>query len=219
LNILSLGVDLPATHLPAATSASYVLGMSPARVRRWIVELPDSTEEAISGAIRRRAELLDAEKAWAAKVPAYTPVVRPEPSDLHAAAETLRKSGFGKLVASLGGKMKAARAVAANLGTDPEPDRLEALAKHVAAVRTFEVDETLALLFGPAWAGLGTPMEDVKEGLQLRDLILRKVQQHLGADLVIRHAMAMTPDGMAELSPTTMRASGCFPCRPMIGHG
>jgi hypothetical protein len=34
LNILGLGVDLPATHLPAATSASYVLGMSPARVRR-----------------------------------------------------------------------------------------------------------------------------------------------------------------------------------------
>ena len=192
LNILGLGVDLPATHLPAATSASYVLGMSPARVRRWIVELPDASEEAISGAIRRRAELLEAEKAWAAKVPAYTPEVRPEPSELHAAAETLRKSGFGKLVASLGGKMKAARAVAANLGTDPEPDTLEALAKHVAAVRT---------LFGPAWAGLGTPMEDVKEGLQLRDLILRKVQQHPGADLVIRRAMAMTPDGMAELSP------------------
>jgi hypothetical protein len=78
---------------------------------------------------------------------------------------------------------------------------LEAFARHIAAVRTFEADETLAILFGLAWAGLGTPMEDVKEGLQMRDLILRKVQQYSGTDLVIRRVMAMTPDGMAELSP------------------
>ena len=115
--------------------------------------------------------------------------------------------------------MKAARAAAANLGTDPEPDRLEALAEHVAAVRAFEADETLAILFGPAWAGLGTPMEDVKEGLQLRDLILRTVQQHPGADLVIRRAMAMTPEGMAELSPHHEACKRVFSLPTDEGHG
>ena len=210
LKILGLGAEIPATYLPAAASASYVLGMSPAGARRWIVELPNASGEEVIAAIRRRAELLEVEKAWAAKVPGYALNGRPEPSDLVAAAETLRKSGFGKLIASLGGKMKAARAVATNLEVALEPDRLQALGEHVAAMRAFEADESMAALFGPAWAGLETQMEDVKQGLHLRDLILRATQPHPGADQVIQRAMEMTPDGMADLAFTTRRASGVF---------
>ena len=127
LKILGLGAEIPTTHLPAAASASCVLGMSPSHVRRWIVELPNASGEAVFAAIRRRAELLEAETAWAAGVPGYALNGGPDPSDLLAAARTLRTSGFGKLAASLGGKMKAARTVAANLGTALSPTGLKRL--------------------------------------------------------------------------------------------
>lgn len=94
--------------------------------------------------------------------PRLHPHARPEPSDLVTAAEALRKTGLGKLFASLGGKLKAARAVAAHLGAAAEPDGLEALAEHVAAVRAFEADERLSAPLGPAWSGLRTPFDDVK---------------------------------------------------------
>ncbi len=201
LKILGLEAGVLATHLPAAAFAGCVLGMAPASARRWIIEIGDASEKDVSVAIRRWTELVAAEARWAAKIPAYGPDARPEPSDLLTAVQTLRKTGLRKLFASLSGKLKAARVVAARLGAGVEPDSLEALAEHVSSVRAFETDEKLSVMFGPAWSGLGTPLEDVSKGLQLRDLILTTVRQHRGADQVIPRVMAMTPDGMAELSP------------------
>ena len=199
--ILGLGQGLPATHLAAAASAAYVLGLAPAKVRRWIVELPHASSDDVNACLLRWQGLRQAEAGWASKAPGYRSDARPEPEELISAAQVLRKMGVGKLFAAIGGKSKAARAVAADIGVEPDPDRLEALAGHVAAVRAFEEDEASATLFGGAWGGLSTPVEDVKDGLHLRDLMLKSVSSHPDASEVAKRAMAMTPDAMAQLGP------------------
>jgi hypothetical protein len=200
LKVLGLGIGIPASHLPAATSAAYILGSAPEHVRRWIVELPDASLETVSGAIVSWRQLRDGEARWTAELHSYRADARPEPNDLLIAAATLRKRGLRKLFASIRGSLGAARSVAAEIGMSADPDKLRALAEHVADVRRFEGDETFSSLFGSAWAGLITPVDSVRAGLELRDLVVRTIQHLPGNQEVAQQVMAMTPDRIAEVS-------------------
>ncbi|MGO9894146.1 MAG: hypothetical protein ACLPX8_08040 [Bryobacteraceae bacterium] len=199
--VLGLGQNLPAAHVPLAAWTAYALAISAENTRRWIVELPHTSMDAVVDAIARWNDLRAAETTWVQKASGYRPNARSKPSELAAAAQTLRCTGLGKLFAAVGGKAKAARALASYLGIEADPDSLEALAQHIDAVTEFERDQALSTLFGPAWNGLATPAEEVREGLRMRSLILNSVAQLPGASAVAARAMAMTPVAMAQLVP------------------
>ena len=199
--MLGLGESNPASLLPAAASAAFVLGLAPAKARRWIVELPHASAEEIATAISRFTALTEAEAGWMGKAAGYRPESRPTPARLADAAKVLRKTGLGKLFASMGGRSKDARAVALSLGLAPDPELLEALAEHVSAVSAFENDDRMRTLFGTAWAGLTTPVQEVSEGIQLRDLMLKTISSHADASDVATRALAMEPEAMPQLGP------------------
>lgn len=199
--MLGLGEMIPASRLPPAASAAYVLGLAPAKSRRWIVELPHAATDDVTACLDRWRGLLEAEAEWTKKASGYRPEARPDPTQLTSAAQVLRKTGIGKLFAAVGGKSRSARAVAVDLGVEADPDRLEALAEHILSVRAFEEDDKLATLFGQAWEGLATRADEIKDGLHLRDLLLKAVSSYADASEVVRLAMAITPEAMAQLAP------------------
>ena len=64
LDTLGLETALPASQLPAAASAAYILGMGPERHRRWVIELPSTPEALVGEAKVRWRALVDAEVFW-----------------------------------------------------------------------------------------------------------------------------------------------------------
>jgi hypothetical protein len=64
----------------------------------------------------RWARLMSEEESWREKLSAYGRNAWPRPSDLGVAAETLRKSSFGKAFAAISGAAKPARELVARLG-------------------------------------------------------------------------------------------------------
>ena len=59
LDTLGLETTLPASQLPAAASAAYILGMAPERCRRWVIELPSTPEALVAEAKGRWRALVD----------------------------------------------------------------------------------------------------------------------------------------------------------------
>ena len=113
---------------------------------------------------------------------------------IETAATTLRKAGFGKAFATISGSTRAARGLCETIGIDPSSTELDALAMHLRAVRAFEEDQDLARLLGPAWGGVGTPFEDILEGIKLRDLVYETLR--LVGD---RYAIPLSSEVLASL--------------------
>ena len=199
LDLLGLGPAAPAWQLPAAASAIDILGTASERYRRWIVELPHACEGSVADAMGRWRPLVDAEASWIAN--GYRPEVHPAPADLDAAAATLRKGGIGKAFAVLTGSVRAARELCHRIGIDAFPVKIDALAVHVRAVQAFEDDQDIASLFGPAWRGLNTPAEDVRDGVKLRNFLKKSLLHLPGGDGVVERVMALSVDAIASLAP------------------
>ena len=171
LDLLALGHNIPALHLQSVATIASVVGTAPVGARRWILTFPRSSKGAVDKAAERWRSLAAADTSWSRKLARYRPEERPSVESVETAAITLRKAGFGKAIATISGSIRAAGRVCEAIGMDPSPTELDAFAVHLRAVRAFEEDQNLAELLGPAWRGLGTPFEDVREGIGLRDII------------------------------------------------
>ncbi len=211
LDVLMLASATPASQLPAVASAVEILNTASEDNRRWIVELPDATEASVIEAMSRWRPLIEAEKAWTAKLQGYRADARPTPRDLDAAAATFRKGGISKAFAALTGSIRAARKLSEGIGVDASPDQIDAFATHLRAVLAFEADRDLCSLFGPAWRGLSTPMEEVLDGVRLRDHLKETVMPLAGGGSVVERAMALSADGITLLSPS------CYACKHLLG--
>ncbi len=175
--------------------------MAPERYRRWVIELPSTPEALIAEVKGRWHALVDAEAFWTGRLASYRSDARPVPAELDEAAATLRKSGLGKAIASLTGALRAARDLCRRVGVGESPEDLDALARHIRAVEEFEADQNLRAMLGPAWLGIGTPLDDVHDGVKLRDLLRKTVHSLPGGAEVVERTAALAPNRLASLTP------------------
>jgi Protein of unknown function (DUF4011)/REase_MTES_1575/AAA domain len=200
LETLGLETTAPASQLPAVASAAYILSMAPERYRRWVIELPLTPETLVAEAKDRWRALVDAELFWTRRLSDYRPDARPVPAELDEAAETLRKGGLGKAFASLTGASRKARDLCRRLGVGELSEDLDALATHIRAVEEFEADQNLRAALGGAWVGLSTPVDEVHEGIRLRDFLRKTVLSLPGGAVVAQRAAALAPDRLELLT-------------------
>ena len=200
LETLGLETTVPASQLPAVASAAYILGTAPERCRRWVIELPLTSEALVAEAKGRWRALVDAEVFWTGRLASYRSDARPVPAELDEAAATLRKGGLGKAFAWLTGASRMARDLCRRVGVGELPEDLDALAAHVRAVEEFEADQSLRAALGSAWHGLGTPIDEVHDGLKLRDFLRKTVLSLPGGAAVVQRAAALAPDRLELLT-------------------
>ena len=191
---------VPASQLPAVASAAYILGTAPERYRRWVIELPLTSEVLVAEAKGRWRALVDAEVFWTRRLAGYRSDARPVPAELEEAAATLRKGGLGKAFALLTGASRMARDLCRRLGVGELSEDLDALAAHIRAVEEFEADQSLRAALGSAWHGLGTPIDEVHDGLKLRDFLRKTVLSLPGGAAVVQRAAALAPDRLELLT-------------------
>jgi very-short-patch-repair endonuclease len=208
LEVLGLDSKILASHLRAVAFAVHILSGASQRYLRWFVELQHAPKASVVEAIGRWRSLVDAEGSWAAKLQGYHLAARPKPSDLEVAAAILRKGRIGKAVAALNGSLRAARELCQRIRIDTTPDELDALAAHVRAILNFEANQELGVLFRSAWRGLETPMDEVHEGIKVRELLKDTVLPLPGGEHVIERVSALTVDRMASLSPIGSACKG-----------
>ena len=211
LNALGLETAVPASQLPAAASAAYILGTAPERCRRWVIELPSTPEALVAEAKGRWRALVDTEVFWTGRLASYRSDARPVPAELDEAAATLRKGGLGKAFASLTGASRMARDICRRVGIGELPEDLDALAAHVRSVEEFEADLSLRAALGPAWHGLGTPIDEIHDGVKLRDFLRKTVLSLPGGAAVVQRTAALAPDRLEML--TTFAQS----CKRLLG--
>ena len=200
LETLGLETTVPASQLPAVASAAYILGTAPERRRRWVIELPLTSEVLVAEAKGRWRALVDAEVFWTGRLTGYRSDARPVPAELEEAAATLRKGGLSKAFALLTGASRMARDLCRRVGVGELPDDLEALAAHIRAVEGFEADQSLRAALGTTWHGLGTPIDEVHDGLKLRDFFRKTVLSLPGGAAVVQRAAALAPDRLELLT-------------------
>ena len=207
LDTFNLEMALPASHLPTVASAAYILGMGPERSRRWAIELPSTPQALVAEAKVRWRALVDAEAFWTRRLTGYRPEARPVPAELDEAAATLRKGGLGKAFASLTGASRAARELCRRVGAGELPEDLDALAAHVRAVGEFEADQRLRAALGAAWHGLDTPVDEVLDGVKLRDFLRKTVLSLPGGATVVQRVGALAPyrELLTTLAPSCKR--------------
>ena len=130
LDTVGLETALPASQLPAAASAAFILGTAPERYRRWVIELPSTQEVLVAEAKGRWRALVDAEVFWTGRLASYRSDARPVPAELDEAAVTLRKGGLGKAFASLTGALRTARDLCRRVGVGELPEAANARRLH-----------------------------------------------------------------------------------------
>ena len=86
------------------------------------------------------------------------------------------------------------------MGVGELPEDLDALAAHVRAVEEFEADQSLRAALGPAWHGLGTPIDEVRDGIKLRDFLRKTVLSLPGGAAVVQRVAAFAPDRLELLT-------------------
>jgi hypothetical protein len=165
-----------------------------------VIELPSTPETPVAEAKARWRALVDAEVYWTSRLASYRSDARPIPAELDEAAATLRKGGLGKAFASLTGASRMARDLCRRVGVGELPEDLDALAAHVRAVEEFEADRSLRGALGPAWHGLGTPIDEVHDALKLRDFLRKTVLSLPGGAAVVQRAAALAPDRLELLT-------------------
>ncbi len=86
------------------------------------------------------------------------------------------------------------------MGISELPEDLDALAAHVRAVEEFESDQKLRAALGPAWHGLDTPIDEVLDGVKLRDFLRKTVLSLPGGATVVQRVAALAPDTLELLT-------------------
>jgi very-short-patch-repair endonuclease len=201
LDALGLGPNTPSAWLQAVATAVTVLAIAPDPGRRWLLQLQEADERDVANAQTQLRTLLEADANWSSRLFGYGLGIRPIPRSLEAAAAILRKAGLGKLIAKLGGASREALALCNKLGADPSrPEDLDDLARHVRDLAAFENDGALRRLFGPAWAGLSTPVDSVREGVRIRLYMRSKIEPLAGGNEVLERAMMLSPEQAATLA-------------------
>ena len=93
-----------------------------------------------------------------------------------------------------------ARDLCRRVGVGELPEDLDALAAHVRAVEEFEADQSLRAALGPAWHGLSTPIDEVHDGVKLRDFLRKTVLSLPGGAAVVQRVAALAPDRLELLT-------------------
>ncbi|MBV8105479.1 MAG: DNA2/NAM7 family helicase, partial [Hyphomicrobiales bacterium] len=201
LDALGLGPNTPSAWLPAVARVVTILVMVPDHDRRWLLQLQEASAGDVANASTHLKTLLEADATWSSRLFGYGLGIRPVPRRLEAAAATLRKAGLSKLIAKLGGASHEALAICSKLGADPSrPEDLDGLAQHVRDLAAFENDAGLQRLFGPAWAGLSTPVDAVCQGVCIRLDMRSKIESLAGGKEALEKAMALSPEQAASLA-------------------
>ncbi len=166
-----LGVTFTAPASQATTAAVLVKSLLaiPPQYLRWMVENPAIRRAATINKTTLRTvmnhwqKLLNDENTWGQRVTGYQGKVRPSPAQLNTFAATLRKTGFGKIFATLSGSLHTARNYCTQLGIEQSPAELEALSAHVQNLQRFESDIEMAVALGTAWNALATPSKGIDQ--------------------------------------------------------
>ena len=202
LDALGLGPNIPSSWLAAAATVIDILAVTPDHARRWLLELQHVEERDVANAQARLKSLLEADTEWSSRLSGYNIESRPILQNLGKAADTLQKRKVDKLIAKLGGSWREAADLCEKLGGDPtRPEDLEGLARHLGNLAAFETDEALRQLFGPAWAGVSTPVDAVREGVQVRLYIRSKIKPLAGGNEVLARALTLSLELAGSLGP------------------
>ena len=202
LDVLGLSPNIPSAWLPAAATAITIVTMTPDQDRRWLLQLRQAGESDVVNAQTRLKMLLEGDAKWSSWLSGYRIDGRPDPRNLETAAATLRKRGLGKLAAKFGGAKRQATDHCDRLGADPSrPEDLDGLAQHLRDLAAFENDADLQRLFGPAWAGLSTPVDAVCQGVRIRLYLRSKIESLAGGNDVLARTLALSPEQASSLAP------------------
>lgn len=161
-----IGLDRQSTLAEIDTLAQAIQFLSRAEPgRRSLLDRFALIEEREFLSVRQRwLDAVDAETDWRTAFVAYGDEPWPTIAEIEACEATLTRSGFARRFGLRGGSEKTARALLARLagpdGVVPDAEELAQFIIYLRYLAAFENDPQLAALFGPAWAGLGTPMED-----------------------------------------------------------
>jgi hypothetical protein len=197
LELFGLNGTWPASKTDAIAKAVIVSTKIPAEYRLGLHLNQQIDTTAFAHLRDRWARLMSEEESWREKLSAYGRNAWPRPSDLGAAAETLRKSSFGKAFAAISGAAKPARELVARLGLSNAPapaDELTRLAAHVSSIYAFEDDGAAADLLGASWDGLDTKFDQIAFGIKARQYFVEQI----GPDLT-RRLIGISPDGVRSL--------------------
>jgi hypothetical protein len=138
--------------------AVLVANRLPSSYRRYFVCSSTGGADAFYRAHRKWAELVVSETEWSARLSGYAAGYRPSIKELEATTTQLALVGLQKLRAELAGDGAAVRQLIANIGLDPQSDRirddLEAFLAHLRAVHRFCANVTYQQMFGRERAGL-----------------------------------------------------------------
>jgi very-short-patch-repair endonuclease len=200
LDALGLGPNIPTAWLTAVATAVSVLAMTPDQDRRWLLQMEQVDEHDVAKAETRLRALLEADTKWSSRLSGYSLNNRPVAQNLKTATVILRKGPLGKLAAKLGGAWQRATDLCNRLGADPSrPEDLDGLVGHLNDIAAFESDEALQKVLGPAWAGLSTPVNAVREGVRIRGYMRSKVKPLAGGNEVLARALALSPEMAGSL--------------------
>ncbi len=197
LELFGLDGTWPASKTDAIAKAVIVSTKIPAEYRMGLHLNQQIDATAFANLRDRWARLMSEEVSWRERQSAYGRNAWPRPADLGAAAETLRKSNFGKAFAVISGAAKPARELVARLGLPNAPasaDELTRLAAHVSAIYAFEDDGAAAKLLGASWDGLNTKFDQIAFGIKARQYFVEQI----GPDLT-RRLIQIDPDGVRNL--------------------
>ena len=137
LELFGLDGTWPASKTDAIAKAVIVSTKIPAEYRMGLHLNQQIDVTAFTNLRDRWARLMSEEESWRERLSAYGRNAWPRPTDLGAAAETLRKSNFGKAFAAISGASKPARELVARLGL---PERAGAGGRAYPAGRACQRD-------------------------------------------------------------------------------
>jgi very-short-patch-repair endonuclease len=175
LELFHLDGGWPANKTDAIAKAVIVSTKIPAEYRSGLHLNQQIDTTAFANLRDRWARLMSEENSWREKLSLYGRNAWPRPADLEAAAETLRKSSFGKAFAAISGAAKPAREL-------------------VSSIYAFEDDGAAADLLGTSWDGLDTKFDQIAFGIKAR----RYFVEQIGPDLT-RRLIGISPDGVRNL--------------------
>jgi very-short-patch-repair endonuclease len=201
LELFELRKDTPASQLEALATGLIIIERTPASSRPYISEPLHVKASDVSPILSEWRQIVEAEWMWRKLLAGYSASGRPSVESLQRAAVALRTKGIKRILAALAGSLRAARDFGKKLGLpiDTAVDDFDSLASHVNALNAFESDQSLAELFGHAWNGIDTPIDEIETGLRVRDFIVLTLPQLNNGTAIIGQLLSLKPAAFAKL--------------------
>jgi very-short-patch-repair endonuclease len=220
LSTLGLDQSMPTDALDAVTWVTRVAATMNSAQRSWV--RADQIDSEAFAELLAKWTALSSEAGELANSMDLDSTTHADPEALEAAAATLAKTGFRKLLENVRGRSKAARDIAANLGIRaPAPvaaTLLLRLARHTRSVSVFNRSADGAAALGPHWKGMATPFSSINSGIEIRQKIDAELRKLPNGNQVAAAFWRLPENGIEALSSHIESARNYDAARDSFGE-